>query len=708
MALPTYTPNGSHQYNYAINGEPWLAATSNDNPYVRATAQVAKNQFDTSKDITESSLQNWWYRGQSSFDLGAGNRFFDVTDETLTRRFFDSHGVDALSTIGEITLQRKAQRSYNSTNTNLKTVGYANAGEQGVLMADGNVLRKITSAGTATTVTWGGSGQILDLDTNGSSYFVLSTDGIYGGALPGSTGSLLYRTTSTSGQITWSKERIVAALDKHIITVAPVQQAQYTTTNIVGSAGKITYTFTAIQGWEVGQLVTVSGSNIAGYNVSDAVITSVATNGLSFTVAGTATGTHSGTATVTNLPTPLFTNNTLGWVWTAIADGPSGIYFSGYVGDKSYIYYSTLGSDGLNLTSPSIVAEIPHGEVCYSMITYIGTYIVIGTNLGVRVGFMTSDGTLALGPLTIETNNNVKALYARGDYVWVGGAHSGFVVNPDNSITAGKTGIYRINVFKVASQTGTIFPFQKDIYADDITFLATEDVTSITNIGMTGRMAFTVAGKGLVYEAATERVATGWLETGKVRYDTSEDKIFQYLKVTNLVQGGTINVQWRNEANVIATTPLASWDTGTVRIANMDGSDGLAHPWVSYRFNFTRSTTNTAVAPVMLSYQIKAQPSIVKQRLIQLNLLCFASEKPVKGLEVKRSVYDRIKALEEAEEKGAVIVFQDLGTGEERLCLIENLEFQSKNIGDRTAAANPGGILKVTLRTVDITENVGA
>jgi hypothetical protein len=414
------------------------------------------------------------------------------------------------------------------------------------------------------------------------------------------------------------------------------------------------------------------------------------------------------TSEVTTLGTPLFTNKTLGWRWTAIADGPSGIYFSGYVGDKSYIYYSTLGSNGLDLTSPAIVAEIPHGEVCYSMITYIGTYIVIGTNLGVRVGFMTSDGTLALGPLTVETNNDVKALYARGDYVWVGGAHSGFVVNSDNSITAGKTGIYRINVFKLASQNGTVFPFQKDIYADDITFLATEGVTSITNIGMTGRIAFTVAGKGLVYESATERVATGWLETGKVRYDTSEDKIFQYLKVTNLVQGGTINVQWRNEANVLATTPLSSWDSATVRIANMDGSDGLAHPWVSYRFNFTRSSTNTAVAPVMLSYQIKAQPSIVKQRLIQLNLLCFSSEKPVKGLEVKRSVYDRIKFLEEAEEKGAVVVFQDLGTGEERLCLIENLEFQSKNIGDRTAAANPGGILKVTLRTVDVTENVGA
>ena len=706
MALPTFTPKGSHQYNYAINGEPWLAATSPEIPYKRATAQINKNQIDTSEDIGEQSLQGWWYRSQSSFDLGAGAKFIDAKDKTLMRRFFDSHGVDAISTVGETRLLRQSalQETHTSASTQL-AIGYSNGGENGVIYAYNNVLKKVTAAGVSTAITWGGSGNILDIATNGASWFVLSTEGIFYGSLPGGSGTHMYRTYNTSGKIEWAKERIIASLDNGLFALAPAKAiVPFTTTNISGDGSKITYTFTTIHGWEVGQAVTVINSNIAGYNVKDAIITSVATNGLSFTVAGTATGTHSGTATVTSLGTPIFVQNTAGWTWTAIADGPNGVYFSGYVGDKSYIYSSNLDEDGLNLSAPSIIAEIPHGEICYTMISYLGTYLMIGTNLGVRVGFITSNSTLVIGNLLIESNNNIKALYARGDYVWAGGAHSGFTVNNDNTITAGKTGIYKISLARQLTQEGFQLPFQKDLYANDITFTETDEVLAITNIGMSGRVAFTVANKGLVFENATNYVTSGWLETGKIRMDTAEDKIFQYLKVTNLTADGAISVNWRDEANIISATPLASWNTDGVRVSNMEGADGQPHPWVSYRFTLTRGnnvTTGATSTPVLMSYQLKAQPATVKQRIIQVNLLCFASEKPVKGLEIKRSVYDRIKALEDAEEKGAVVTFQDFGTGEQRFCLIESLEFTSTHLGDRTAQANPGGILRVTLRAVD-------
>lgn len=704
MALPTFKPTGAHQYNYAINGEPWLSATNADNPYKRATAQISKNQIDTSTDIGEQSLQGWWYRSQSSFDLGAGAKFIDAKDKVLMRRFFDSHGVDAITTIGEVTLQRQATRAETHTGSvNQLAVGYANAGEEGVLYSYGTTLKKVTSAGVSTTVTWGGAGNILDLVTNGSQYFVLSTDGIYGGSLPGSTGTKLYRTSTTNGKLTWAKERLIACLDNGLYALSAGSQPSYSTTAISGDGTHITYSFAAIHGWEIGQAITVSGSNIAGYNVSDAIITSVATNGLSFTVKNSTTGTNTNTGTVTNLGTPIYLQNTVGWTWSAIADGPSGIYFSGYVGDKSYIYCSTLGQDGISLDSPFIVAEIPHGEVAYSMISYIGTYLLIGTNLGVRIGYIQANNTLVIGQLLIETDNNVKALFARGDFIWAGGAHSGFNIANDNTFTAGKTGVYKITTSRPTTQDGFTLPYQKDIFANDVTFTATDEVLSITNIGMTGRIAFTVASKGLVFEDATVRVAEGWLETGKIRMDTAEDKIFQYIKVTNLTADGAINVKWRDEANQLSAA-ITSWDTDTVRVSNMEGSDGQPHPWVSYRFTLTRGNTPTTgvnSTPTLMSYQVKSQPATVKQRIIQLSLLCFASERPVKGLEVKRSVFDRILALEAIEEKGSVVIFQDLGTGEQRNCLIESVEFISTHTGDRTAQANPGGIVRVTLRAVD-------
>lgn len=711
MALPTFTPKGAHQYNYAINGEPWLAATSPEIPYKRATAQMSKNQIDTSEDIGEQSLQGWWYRSQSSFDLGAGAKFIDAKDKTLMRRFFDSHGVDAISVVGETKLLKQATRTQTQTASNQLTVGYSNAGENGVLYAYGNVLKKVTSAGVATTITWGGTGNILDLTTNGSSWFVLSTEGIFYGSLPAGSGTEMYRTYNTSGKLEWAKERIIASLDNGLFALAPAANViSYSTSNITGDGSKITYTFSAIHGWEVGQAVTVIGSNITGYNVKDAIITSVSTNGLAFTVASTATGSNSATATITSLGTPIYTQTVLGWQWTAVADGPNGLYFSGYVGDKSYIYASTLADDGISLGTPSIIAEIPHGEICYSMLSYLGTYLIVGTNLGVRIGFIASNGTLVLGSLLIESNNTIKALYARGDYVWAGGAHSGFTVNNDGTTTAGKVGIYKISLARQLTQEGFQLPYQKDIHAEDITFTETDEVTSISNIGMTGRLAFTVATKGLVFENATDYVASGWLETGKIRMDTAEDKIFQYLKVTNLTADGAISVKWRDEANLISTTDLAAWNTDDIRVANMEASDGQPHPWVSYRFTLTRGntvTTGVTHTPVLMSYQLKAQPATVKQRIIQVSLLCFASEKPVKGLEVKRSVYDRIKALEDAEEKGAVVVFQDLGTGEQRNCLIEGIQFTSTHLGDRTAQANPGGILQVTLRAVDTGVGLG-
>ena len=698
MALPQWSQSGANQYNYAINGIPFLAATNKDMPYVRGTAQVSKNQIDTTPEIGEQSLQSWWYRSQSTFDFGAGSRFFDtVRDKNLSRRFFDSHGIDALTTVGETILQRKATTVAADSTAKQYTVGYSNAGENGVLHAYGSTLKKVTAAGAVSTVLWGGSGTILNVITNGSSYFVLSTEGIYSGSLPAGVGSRLYRTSTTSGNIAWAKERLIVCLDDTVFTLAAGTQASYTTSNISGNGTQITYTFTAIHGWEVGQVVTVTGASIAGYNVTDASITEVSTDGLTFKIAGTATGTNTTLSTVTFLPTPIYKTNITGWTWSSIADGPNAIYLSGYVGDKSYIYRSTYNAKTLNMDVPSIVAELPHGEIVYTVVTYMGTFILVGTNIGLRVGVIASDGSLTLGPLSIETNNNVKSVIPRGNFAWVSGANSD-----------GKTAIYRIDLSKQVADNTLQFAWQKDLHVDGSTFNLNNEVLSITSIGMTGRVAFTVANVGLVFESATERVDTGWLETGKIRYDTAEDKIFQYMKVTNLTADGKIAVHYRDETNTLSALPLYEWNTDDIRAVNIEASDGEPHPWVSYRFILSRgNTAGTGVnsTPVLLSYQVKSQPSYVKQRLIEINLMCFEQEATITGKMINRNVFERIQNLELCQEKGNVIIFQDFNTGEQRLAIIEGLEFTSRSVGaTRGAQANPGGILKIVLRTVD---NVG-
>lgn len=60
MALPEWAQTGPNQYDYAVNGIPFLSAASKDSPYGRQSAKVNKDQIDTSKEVGEQSLSNWW------------------------------------------------------------------------------------------------------------------------------------------------------------------------------------------------------------------------------------------------------------------------------------------------------------------------------------------------------------------------------------------------------------------------------------------------------------------------------------------------------------------------------------------------------------------------------------------------------------------------------------------------------------------------
>ena len=637
--LPEWEQKGPNVYDYAINGIPFLSGTSKQYPYFRESINTNKEQIDTSKEVGEQSLQGYWYRSQSSFDLGANSQFFDTSkDPTLSRRFFDSHGVDAFTTPGEVTLQRKCVLTNDSTAAKQLTIGYSVQSTsllQGVLHAFGTTVKDIPTSGSTTILNWGGTSTVRALETDGSRYFIIANDGVYAGNLPHDNGAKMYNATSiTTGVIAWAKERLIGCLNNAIY-----------------------------------ELPAISGSAVS-------------------------------------LPTPLYTNPQTSWTWSAVADGPNGVYFAGYSGDRSYIYRSTLSDDGITLKTPSVVTELPHGEVAYSMVTYMGTYIIVGTNLGVRVGVITSDGSIVLGNLTLKSDNDVKALYTRGNFCWAGGANSD-----------GYLGLYKIDLSKEVIDNSLQFAYQKDVYAEGKAFTTDMDLNtqSISPLGMTGRISFAINKLGIIIESANEKVPTGWIETGKIRLDTVEDKIFQYIRVSSLPVDGTISVQWRDESNYLNPTPLAKWygaptnttipdtlsDPTGIKIVETDGSDADSHPYVSYRFNLYRGTIITN-GPTLLSYVAKTTPSNIKHRKIRLTLLCLPKEKTVEGKIVQRSVTDRIRMLESVEEKAAVVTFQDLGTGEKRLVIIDTIQFIAEVVPETVKQKlSNGGLLVVTLRTVD-------
>lgn len=639
--LPSWSNTGPNQYDFAINGIPFYSAISDQEQYVRQTAQTSKQQIDTTKEPGEQSLQAWWYRSQSSFDLGAGIKYMDpVRDELISRRFADSCGVNVFEK-GQVTLLNKATRVDLDSNTTVDSgnhylVGYANGGEEGVLCTNGTTLRKIPASGTGiTNVAWGGTTTPLDMASDGGAYYVATAEGVYRGLLPGTSGTKIYSFPAGISRATvgFAKERLVVAGNQHLWAVA-------TTPSSTPSA-----------------LIT------------------------------------SGTASSTNF-LPLYSHPSSDWSWTAVADGPGAMYIAGYSGDYSAVYATRIDTNTNvsvpPLLTPYLVAELPRGEKIMSMISYMGTYMILGTNLGVRVAIIDSNGNFVVGPLSIESDTNVTALMARGNFVWAGGSNS------DNH-----PGLYRLDLSQSITGQTLQFPYARDIYADGVSF-AGAAINGIAAIGYTGRVAFTVAGTGLIAESGGEKVPSGWLETGRIRFDTAEDKIFQYVKVSTLPVDGSITISWRDtSATLVSLGTYTTGGTPGVRSYDTEGSDGKAHPWLSYRFTLTRGTVSTSNSPVLTSYQVKAQPANVRQRIIKVPLLCFQREQAHGSRAVERSVWDRVKAIEAAEEAGAVVLFQDLGTGERRYCLIEQVDFTTTIIPETPSARlNPGGVLTVTLRTV--------
>jgi len=662
MTLPTWSNNGPFRYDYAITGLvynseteameetaiPFFGMNSKDYPYLRQSYDNKREQIDLTAEPGEQSLQGWWYRSQSSFDYGAGLKFFDTArNENNSRRFADSCGVNVFEE-GQVTLLRKSTRIDLTGDAELDSgahemFGFANGGEEGVIVASGNLLRKVLADGTVSSITWGGSGTILDVTTDGGAYYVLTATGVYRGLLPGGTGTLIYEfdsaVTVTRGIIRYAKSRLFITGNEYAWAGATVPgtvptDLMFSPTDQVTATGELGY---------------------------------------------------------------FFASPSADWTWTGIAEGPNAVYGTGYSGDLSYIYAVTIEVDNKlvpTFSAPFVVAEFPRGELALSLLGYLGTYVVLGTNLGVRVAIIGGDGNLVVGPQLFDSEMDVTSLVARGNFIYAAGSKH------TDADGIARPGIYKLDLSQSIDPNNPLrFAYARDLYLDTIVWDPSYVVNSIAPIGYTDRMAFSIFNVGLAFESATERVDNGWLETGKIRYDTAEDKIFQYIRVNNLSVDGAITISWRDEAAVLSD--IITYETDDIRVYDTEASDRAPHPFVSYRFTLTRGDASTANSPVFLSYQLKSNPANIKQRAIRVALMCYEREAATDQRVAERSPWDRVKAIEAAEQTGAVILFQDLNTGEQRLCLVEQVQFVSENIGySRGAKANPGGVLVVTLRTV--------
>jgi hypothetical protein len=383
-----------------------------------------------------------------------------------------------------------------------------------------------------------------------------------------------------------------------------------------------------------------------------------------------------------------YTHPDTDWNWTAIVEGPQAIYASGYRGTNSSIFKFTLSTVGVmpTLTNAVTAADFPDDEYVTALGVYLGTYIMIGTNKGIRVGIIDANGDISYGPLTYEKSDASHTLsFAFEDR---------FAYATVTNAIDGKSGLIRIDLSQEIEPG-------RYAYAKDLSSGATGDCRAVCFVGNTGRAAFAVAASGVYFEHPTDKVATGFLDTGFIRYATIEKKYFKLIKPrfdTPMFGSCTIlTKEIDGDVNSIITI------ANSTPALNTDLATNIAQPQeeLAFRFVFNRDASDTTKGPAFDGYQVKSLPAVNRARQLTIPLVNYDFETDRYGVQngYEGRAFVRLQELESLEAAGDTIVIQDFTTGEQVTGLIEQLSFERTTPADRRYSGF-GGIVYISVRTV--------
>jgi hypothetical protein len=632
--------NTTVSYDTAVGGLPFFYAINDQRPYIRQTAPFRKEQFDNATEPGEQSLTGWWLRSQSSFHSGDGINFYDPSaGETVQYRFSDSRGVDVW-TKGQVTMLKNSTQGHQVTGAilsngrpqqQIRSIRYGTT--DAVLLLDEYDVDKITSASTTPVhfidYTSGSDDKVFAICDDGVNAYWVTNDTGPSGKLEVNKKALTETSTSTSGTVMFTAAGIT-------VTRAVMD---YVKDRIVMCANEKIYEFSTA---------------------------------------------------ASSLPTAVYSHSDTDIIYTSItASGPA-IYVSAYSGIQSSIMKFTLNTSGAmpTLTSAITAAEMPEGEVVHKIKYYLG-YMLIGTNKGVRVATVNDqDGSLAYGPLVVETTQPCYDFAVRDRFAWCATG------------VAGEPGVIRIDLSNEIQPL--VFAWAYDLYYSGVT----KKTTGCAFLGETNRLAYCTAyadsADGYVYtEDESNLTPSGYLQTGYIRFNTLEPKNFRRIIGRGVFTKGSVVVSTLTEDgtsydHITYDSAIPSQEVSTTQPED-------AQEFVAFKFTFTRDSTTASQGPIFKGYQVKATIATPRQRVLRFPVFCFDVETDrfnvVTGYEGR--ALDRIRALEDAEANGDVLTWQDLttGTGESRQVMIEQITFTRVTPPDKRFSGY-GGIIELTLRTV--------
>lgn len=210
------------------------------------------------------------------------------------------------------------------------------------------------------------------------------------------------------------------------------------------------------------------------------------------------------------LPAAYFTHPNTDFVWIGFAEGETAIYLAGYSGDKSLIYRAGLNPDGTALDAPVVAGRLEEGEIVTAIYGYLGRFLFIGSNRGLRLALVQDSGDLRIGA-RIDTPTSVLCFEGQDEFVWFG--WGAFASNPAS------TGVGRLSL-KTFTDTELLIP----AYASDL--MADGQANNIRSIATFNNLrVFVLDQLGIIAENPAQKVASGQLDTGEISYNITEEKI---------------------------------------------------------------------------------------------------------------------------------------------------------------------------------------
>jgi hypothetical protein len=390
------------------------------------------------------------------------------------------------------------------------------------------------------------------------------------------------------------------------------------------------------------------------------------------------------------LPTALYTHPNPNWVWSSISEGPQAIYVAGYDpnGTSSSVFKITLDLANANalgfpeLNVPSVVIDLPDGESINDFDVYLGLYAVLATSAGFRVGIVDNTGDIQYGPLLFK-DAPCKGIAFKDNFAFI------------STLIEGEAGLIRTDLSTTVVSNSLIFPWAWDLIAAGTGTSATD----VAFFGNSDRLVFSTVSDDIWAESTTSLVESGYIQTGYIRYNTLEPKIFKLLFPRFISTDGSLSLQSIDSAG-------NTYNIGTYAQGATITESGIPYPasaqeYLGFKFTFNRSSTNILLGPTFNGYQIKSLVATPRQRLIQYPVFCYDHESDKFGVEVgyEGFAFSRMQQIETVENLGDTIVVQDFRTGESYIGLIEEMDFINRTPTDKRFSGF-GGTLLITIRSV--------